>query len=154
MGFREQAAAIPRVWSAATAATTAASTPRGEPCRNREMGLAVKILLRIVCRLPTHRPTLRPGKIGNPRETGGKTRLGQISTPSGCTPAILARFLPVSFGSANRYVSLRLLFSRFTLHSTIFPPISHLPCSFSIFFSRDVAIGGDKTFETARFGLG
>ena len=24
------------------------------------------------------RPTLRPGKIGNPRETGGKTRLGQI----------------------------------------------------------------------------
>lgn len=39
MGFREQAAAIPRVWSAAT---TAASTPRGEPCRNREMGVGCK----------------------------------------------------------------------------------------------------------------
>jgi len=54
MGFRDHAAAIPRVWSAATFPTPPFACPplsaSRNPCRGRIDGVVVKILLRIVCR--------------------------------------------------------------------------------------------------------
>lgn len=87
MGFREQAAAIPRVWSSATFPTILRlflpiplpfyQQPLSQ--RNRRGGC--KNFTANCLQTRPAASTLRPGKIGNPRETGGKTRLGQISSP-------------------------------------------------------------------------
>jgi hypothetical protein len=50
MGFRDQAAAIPRVWSTATFPIPLHLPAYVGPCRGGIDGVVVKILLRIVCR--------------------------------------------------------------------------------------------------------